>query len=69
MLTGLDFVLQLMAVSLISGLFRGMGELFLKKTREVSMGSNGIKAHGFHYAVGVLAGYVVVLVYRCVVFL
>ena len=69
MLTGLDFVLQLMAVSLITGLFTGIVELFLKKTREVSMGSNGIKAHGFHYAVGVLAGYVVVLVYRCVVFL
>lgn len=69
MLTGLDFVLQLMAVSLITGLFTGIVELFLKKTREVSMGSNGIKAHGFHYAVGVLAGYVVVLVYRCVVVL
>ena len=54
MLTGLEFVLQLM---------------FLKKTREVSMGSSGIKAHGFHYAVGVLTGYVVVLVYRCVVVL
>lgn len=69
MLTGLEFVLQLMAVSLITGLFTGIVELFLKKTREVSMGSNGIKAHGFHYAVGVLAGYVVVLVYRCVVVL
>lgn len=33
------------------------------------MGSSGIKAHGFHYAVGVLTGYVVVLVYRCVVVL
>ena len=61
MLTGLDFVLQLMAVSLITGLFTGIVELFLKKTREVSMGSNGIKVHGFHYAVGILAGYVVVL--------
>ena len=69
MLTGLEFVLQLMAVSLITGLFTGIVELFLKKTREVSMGSNGIKAHGFHYAVGVLAGYVVVFVYRCVVVL
>lgn len=69
MLTGLEFVLQLMAVSLITGLFTGIVELFLKKTREVSMVSNGIKAHGFHYAVGVLAGYVVVLVYRCVVVL
>ena len=69
MLTGLEFVLQLMVVSLITGLFTGIVELFLKKTREVSMGSSGIKAHGFHYAVGVLAGYVVVLVYRCVVVL
>ena len=62
---------KLLAVigSLITGLFTGIVELFLKKTREVSMGSNGIKAHGFHYAVGVLAGYVVVLVYRCVVVL
>ena len=68
MLTGLEFVLQLMVVSLITGLFTGIVE-FLKKTREVSMGSNGIKAHGFHYAVGVLTGYVVVLVYRCVVVL
>ena len=65
MLTGLEFVLQLMVVSLITGIV----ELFLKKTREVSMGSSGIKAHGFHYAVGVLTGYVVVLVYRCVVVL
>ena len=39
MLTGLEFVLQLMAVSLITGLFTGIVELFLKKTREVSMGS------------------------------
>lgn len=69
MLTGLEFVLQLMAVSLITGFFTGIVELFLKKTREVSMGSSGIKAHGFHYAVGVLTGYVVVLVYRCVVVL
>lgn len=69
MLTGLEFVLQLMVVSLITGIFTGIVELFLKKTREVSMGSNGINAHGFHYAVGVLAGYVVVLVYRCVVVL
>ena len=69
MLTGLEFVLQLMVVSLITGLFTGIVELFLKKTREVSMGSSGIKAHGFHYAVGVLTGYVVVLVYRCVVVL
>lgn len=38
MLTGLEFVLQLMAVSLITGLFTGIVELFLKKTREVSMG-------------------------------
>ena len=60
---------RLMVVSLITGIFTGIVELFLKKTREVSMGSNGIKAHGFHYAVGVLAGYVVVLVYRCVVVL
>ena len=66
MLTGLEFVLQLMVVSLITGIFTGIVELFLKKTREVSM---GIKAHGFHYAVGVLTGYVVVLVYRCVVVL
>ena len=64
MLTGLEFVLQL-----ITGFFTGIVELFLKKTREVSMGSSGIKAHGFHYAVGVLTGYVVVLVYRCVVVL
>ena len=64
-----EFVLLLLVVSLITGLFRGIVELFLKKTREVSMGSNGIKAHGFHYAVGVLAGYVVVLVYRWVVVL
>ena len=69
MLTGLEFVLQLMVVSLITGIFTGIVELFLKKTREVSMGSIGIKAHGFHYAVGVLTGYVVVLVYRCVVVL
>ena len=69
MLTGLEFVLQLMGVSLITGFFTGIVELFLKKTREVSMGSSGIKAHGFHYAVGVLTGYVVVLVYRCVVVL
>lgn len=69
MLTGLEFVLQLMVVSLITGIFTGIVELFLKKTREVSMGSSGIKAHGFHYAVGVLTGYVVVLVYRCVVVL
>ena len=65
----LEFVLQLMVVSLITGIFTGIVELFLKKTREVSMGSRGIKAHGFHYAVGVLTGYVVVLVYRCVVVL
>ena len=69
MLTGLEFVLQLMVVSLITGFFTGIVELFLKKTREVSMGSSGIKAHAFHYAVGVLTGYVVVLVYRCVVVL
>lgn len=31
MLTGLDFVLQLMAVSLITGLFTGIVELFLKR--------------------------------------
>ena len=60
---------KLLAVSLITGIFTGIVELFLKKTREVSMGSSGIKAHGFHYAVGVLTGYVVVLVYRCVVVL
>ena len=60
---------KLMVVSLITGIFTGIVELFLKKTREVSMGSSGIKAHGFHYAVGVLTGYVVVLVYRCVVVL
>ena len=38
MLTGLEFVLQLMVVSLITGIFTGIVELFLKKTREVSMG-------------------------------
>lgn len=69
MLTGLEFVLQLMVVSLITGLFTGIVELFLKRTREVNMGSSGIKSHGFHYAVGVLTGYVVVLVYRCFVVL
>ena len=42
MLTGLEFVLQLMVVSLITGIFTGIVELFLKKTREVSMGSSGI---------------------------
>lgn len=68
MLTGLEFVLQLMVVSLITGFLRELLSCF-KKTREVSMGSSGIKAHGFHYAVGVLTGYVVVLVYRCVVVL
>ena len=69
MLTGLEFVLQLMVVSLITGIFTGIVELFLKKTREVCMGRSGIKAHGLHYAVGVLSGDVVVLVYRCVVVL
>lgn len=69
LLTGLEFVAQLMAVSLITGLFTGIVELCLKKTREVSMGSSGIRTHGFHYAVGILIGYVVVLVYRIVVFL
>ncbi len=54
MLTGLEFVLQLMVVSLITGLFTGIVELFLKKTRE-RMGRAMKKAHGFHYAVGVLA--------------
>lgn len=69
LLTGLEFVVQLMAVSLITGLLTGIVELCLKKTREVSMGSSGIRTHGFHYAVGILIGYVVVLLYRIVVFL
>ncbi len=70
MLTGLEFVLQLMVVSLITGIFTGIVELFLKKDQRGQYGgAAGIKAHGFHYAVGVLTGYVVVLVYRCVVVL
>lgn len=68
LLTGMEFVLQLMVVSVITGLFTGIVELCLKKTREVSMGGGRIKTHGFHYAVGVLIGYVVVLVYKIVVF-
>lgn len=66
---GLELVVQLMIVSLITGLLTGIVELCLKKTKEVSMGSSGIKTHGFHYAAGILIGYVVVLVYRIVVFL
>ena len=69
LLTGIEFVLQLMLVSVITGFFTGIVELCLKKTREVSMGGSRIKTHGFHYAVGVLIGYVVVLIYRGVVFL
>ena len=38
MLTGLDFVLQLMAVSLITGLFTGIVELFLKKDQRGQYG-------------------------------
>ena len=69
MLTGLEFVLQLMVVSFITGLFIGVIELCFKRTSLVRIGSIGIEGHGFHYAVGVLTGYVVVLVYRCVVVL
>ena len=38
MLTGLDFVLQLMAVSLITGLFTGIVELFFKKDQRGQYG-------------------------------
>ena len=55
LLTGLEFVVQLMVVSFITGLVR--------------VGSTGIEGHGFHYAVAVLIGYVVVLGYRVVVIL
>lgn len=69
MLTGLEFVLQLMVVSFITGLFIGVIELCFKRTSLVRVGSTGIEGHGFHYAVAVLIGYVVVLGYRVVVIL
>ncbi len=69
MLTGLEFVLQLIVVSLIAGLLTGIVELCFKKTSLVRVGSTGIQGHGFHYAVAVLIGYVVVLGYRVVVVL
>lgn len=69
LLTGLEFVVQLMVVSLIAGFLTGIVELCFKKTSLVRVGSSGIEGHGFHYAVAVLIGYVVVLGYRIVVFL
>lgn len=69
MLTGLEFVVQLMVVSLIAGLLTGIVALCFKKTSLVRVGSTGIQGHGFHYAVAVLIGYVVVLGYRVVVVL
>ncbi len=69
MLTGLEFVVQLIVVSLIAGLLTGIVELCFKKTSLVRVGSTGIQGHGFHYAVAVLIGYVVVLGYRVVVVL
>ncbi|MDO5340435.1 MAG: prepilin peptidase [Eubacteriales bacterium] len=68
-LTGLEFVVQLIVVSLITGLLTGIVELCFKKTSLVRVGSMGIQGHGFHYAVAVLIGYVVVLGYRVVVVL
>lgn len=68
LISGLEFVVQLMVVSLITGFLTGIVELCVKKTREVSIGSGEIRGHGFHYTVGILIGYVVVLVYRIVVF-
>lgn len=69
LLTGLEFVVQLMVVSFITGLFIGVIELCFKRTSLVRVGSTGIEGHGFHYAVAVLIGYVVVLGYRVVVIL
>ena len=69
LLTGLEFVVQLMVVSFVTGLFTGVIELCLKRTSLVRVGSTGIEGHGFHYAVAVLIGYVVVLGYRVVVIL
>ena len=69
LLTGLEFVVQLMVASLIAGLLTGIVELCFKKTSMVRVGSTGIEGHGFHYAVAVLVGYVVVLGYRIVVVL
>ena len=69
LLTGLEFVVQLMVVSFITGLFIGVIELCCKRTSLVRIGSIGIEGHGFHYAVAVLIGYVVVLGYRVVVIL
>jgi len=43
--------------------------LCFKRTSLVRVGSTGIEGHGFHYAVAVLIGYVVVLGYRVVVIL
>ena len=56
-------------VSFITGLFIGVIELCFKRTSLVRVGSTGIEGHGFHYAVAVLIGYVVVLGYRVVVIL
>ena len=67
LLTGLEFVVQLMVVSFITGLFIGVIELCFKRTSLVRVGSTGIEGHGFHYAVAVLIGYVVVLGYGIVV--
>ena len=67
LLTGLEFVVQLMVVSFITGLFIGVIELCFKRTSLVRVGSTGIEGHGFHYAVAI--GYVVVLGYRVVVIL
>ena len=69
LLTGLEFVVQLMVVSFVTGLFTGVIELCFKRTSLVRVGSTGIEGHGFHYAVAVLIGYVVVLGYRVVVIL
>ena len=69
LLTGLEFVVQLMVVSFITGLFIGVIELCFKRTSLVRVGSTGIEGYGFHYAVAVLIGYVVVLGYRVVVIL
>lgn len=62
LLLGKVMIIQLMVISLITGVITGIVELCIKKTRVVGYGKAKVQMHGFHYAVAILIAYVVVFV-------
>ena len=63
MLLGTEYIVMLMGTSIIMGVVTGVIELCVKKTVPVERGRLGCRMHGFHYAVAVLCGFVVVLMF------